>query len=171
MVGLRNLHNGAVMLLNLFELKRQCGDEEAFFDKVHVIGLELTAESVQFSSYWACRNDIGDIEYYGKRLQCWSLFDETGDSLRDARRGIYNAVEWIRPRTLEWILSEMAALEIMIEQILRAQITPAPTLASPHGVIKRHRTKGGTNKSQSSLSPSHISKSSKPRLTKRARKS
>ena len=52
-VGLRNLHNGAVILSNLFELERECGDEEAFFDKVHVIGLELTVESVQLSYYWA----------------------------------------------------------------------------------------------------------------------
>ena len=166
-VGLRNLHNGTVMLSNLFELKQQCGDEAAFYDKVHVIGVELTAESVQFSCYWACGNDIGDVEYYGKRGQCWSLFDETRDSLRDTRRGTYNRVDWIRPRTLEWIVSDMAALEIMNEQILRAQITPAPILASPNGVNKRRRSEDGTITSQSSRSSSHISKVSKPRLIKR----
>ena len=52
-VGLQNLHNGAVMLSNFFELKRLCGDEEAFFDKIHVIGVELTAESIRLSCYWA----------------------------------------------------------------------------------------------------------------------
>ncbi len=70
------------MLSNLFELKRKCGNEEAFFNKVHVIGVELTAESVQLSCYWSCRNNIGGVEYFGKRLQCWCLFDETGNSLR-----------------------------------------------------------------------------------------
>lgn len=90
---LQNLHNGAAMLSNLFELKRKCGNEEAFFNKVHVIRVELTAESVQLSCYWACRNDIGVVQYFGKRLQCWSLFDETGDSLRNARRGIRNVFE------------------------------------------------------------------------------
>ncbi|KAK0513920.1 hypothetical protein JMJ35_003642 [Cladonia borealis] len=89
--SLRNLHNGAVMLSNLFELKRKCGNEETFFNKVHVIGVELTAESVQLSCYWACRNDIGVVEYFGERLQCWSLFDATGDSLRNARRGMRDA--------------------------------------------------------------------------------
>ena len=94
----------------------------------------------------------------------------TGDSLRDARRSIRNAVEWIQPRTLEWILSDMAALEIMNGKNLRSQITPASTPASQYGVNKRRRSNAGTVKSQSSLSPSHISISSKPRSTKRARK-
>lgn len=67
---LQNLHIGAVMLSNMFELKRKCGNEEAFFNKVHVIGIELTAESVQLSCYWACRNDLGVVEYFGKMLQC-----------------------------------------------------------------------------------------------------
>ena len=89
---LQNLHNGAIMLSNLFELKRKCGNEEDFFNKVHVIDVELTAESVQLSCYWSCRNNIGGVECFGKRLQCWSLFDETGDSLRNARRGIRNVV-------------------------------------------------------------------------------
>ena len=100
---LQNLHNGAVMLSNLFELKWKCGNEEAFFNKVHVIGVELTAESVQLSCYWACRTDIGVVEYFGKRVQCWSLFDETGGSLRNAQRGNCNVLEWIKPRTFEWI--------------------------------------------------------------------
>ena len=168
---LQNLHNGAVMLSNLFELKRKCGNEEAFFNKVHVIGVELTAESVQLSCYWSCRNNIGGVEYFGKRLQCWSLFDETGDSLRDARRGIRNVVEWIMPRTLEWIQSDMAAFEIKNEQILHSQIAPARTLASPYGVNKRRRTKASVVKSQSSLATSHISKLCKSKLKKRARKS
>ena len=67
---LQNLHNGAIMLSNLFELKRKCGNEEAFFNKIHVIELELTAESVQLSCYWSSRNNIGAIEHVGKRLQC-----------------------------------------------------------------------------------------------------
>ena len=167
---LQNLHNGAIMLSNLFELKRKCGNEEDFFNKVHVIGVELTAESVQLSCYWSCRNSIGDVECFGKRLQCWTLFDETGDSLRNARRGIRNVVEWIKPRTLEWIQSDMAAFEIRNEQVLRQQITPAHTLASQYGVKKRRSTKAGTVNPQSSLSPSHISKSSKSRLKKRVRK-
>ncbi len=122
---LQNLHNGAFMLSNLFELKRKCGDEEAFFDKVHVIGVELTAESVQLSCYWARRNDAGDIEYLGKRVQCWSLSDRTGDSLRQARRGIRNAFGWIMPRTLEWIVSDMAVHEKNLEKILITKSTTA----------------------------------------------
>ena len=122
---LRNLHNAAVMLSNLFELKRKCGDEEAFFNKVHVIGVELTAESVQLSCYWACRNDAGDIEYFGKRVQCWSLLDQTGDSLRQARCGIRNAFSWILLRTLGWIVSDMAAYEKDLEKILITQSTTA----------------------------------------------
>ena len=115
---LQNLHNGAVMLSNLFELKRKCGNEEPVFNKVHVIGVELTAESVQLSCYWAYRNDIGIVEYFGKSLQSWSLFDATGESLRNARRGIRNVVEWIKPRIFEWIQSDMAAFEVKNEQIL-----------------------------------------------------
>ena len=88
------------MLSNLFELKRKRGNEQAFFTKVHVIGVELTAESVQLSCYWARQNDIGIVEYFGKSLQCWSLFDATGDSLRNARRGIRNVVEWIKASDL-----------------------------------------------------------------------
>ena len=167
---LQNLHNGAVMLSNLFELKRKCGNGEAFFNKVHVIGVELTAESVQLSCYWARRNDIGIVEYFGKSLQRWSLFDATGDSLRNARRSIRNVVGWIKPRTFEWIQSDMAAFEVKNEQILHPQISPARTLASQYGVNKRRRTKAGTARSQSSLSPSHISEFSKSNLKMRARK-
>ena len=61
-VGLQNLHNGAVLLSNLFELKRLCGDEAAFVDKIHVIGVKLTAESIRLSCYWAFRNDLGGVE-------------------------------------------------------------------------------------------------------------
>ena len=168
---LQNLHNGAVMLSNLFELKRKCRNEEAFFNKVHVIGVELTAESVQLSCYWACRNDIGIVEYFGKSLQCWSLFDVTGESLRNARRGIRNVVEWIKPRTFEWIQSDTAAFEIENEQILQSQIAPDRTLASQYGVNKRRRTKFSNAKSQSSLSPSQISKLSDSKPKRRARKS
>ena len=168
---LQNLHNGAVMLSNLFELEQKCGNEEAFFNKVHVIGVELPAESVQLSCYWACRNDIGVVEYFGKRLQCWSLFDETGGSLRNAQRGICNVLEWIKPRTFEWIQSDMAAFEIKNEQILPPRITPAHTLASQYGVSKRRRTRVSTAKSQSSLSPSYISKLFRSNPRKRARES
>ena len=169
---LQNLHNGAVMLSNLFELKQKCGNEEAFFNKVHVIGVELTAESVQLSCYWSCRNDLGGVEYFGKRLQCWSLFDETGDSLRNARRGIRNVLEWIRPRTLEWIEADMAAFEKENEHILLSRITPARTLASQCGVSKRRSTKASTNNSRISFSPSYLSKVSKttPKKKKKARK-
>lgn len=159
---LQNLHNGAIMLSNMFELKRKCGNEGTFFDKIHVIGVELTAESVQLSCYWSSRNSIGAIEHFGKRVQCWSLFDETGDSLREARRAIRNVIEWIRPRTLAWIQSDMADFEKANEQILLSQITPARTLASQHGINKRRSVKASTENSRFSMSQSHLSKMSKP---------
>ena len=167
---LLNLHNAAVMLSNLFELKRKCGNEKTFFNKVHVIGVELTAESVQLSCYWSCRKNNGGIEYFGKMLQCWSLFDETGDSLRDARRGIHNVFEWMKTWTFEWIQSDMAAFEIKNEQILHSHITPARTLASQYGVNKRRSTKASIGKTRPSLSPNHIPKLCKSN-SKRPRKS
>ena len=49
---LRNLHNGAVMLSNLYALKQKYGREETF-NKVHAMGVEVFDSCVQLSCYWA----------------------------------------------------------------------------------------------------------------------
>lgn len=48
---LQNLYNAAIMLSNLRELMKAALNEAEFFNKIHVMSLQLTTETVQLSYY------------------------------------------------------------------------------------------------------------------------
>ena len=78
---LQNLHNGAIMLSNLLHIRKFYREEEEFFNKVHAMSLELTAESIQLSCYWAVRGESGDVKYYSMQLRTWTQPIQGGASL------------------------------------------------------------------------------------------
>ena len=110
-IRLQNLHNGATMLANLFEIWKLNQDEDGFFNKVHAMSLELTKESIQLSCYWARKSDQG-IEFYGRALYGWHLYD--GHSFKKAHRYIRNALEWVREQAFQWVCPALSALEDML---------------------------------------------------------
>ena len=107
---LQSLHNGATMLSNLLHLKRKCGEESelGFFNRVHVLSLEISTESIQISCYWATRVDKEQVRYYGMMLQSWNPF--MIPAFKEAHRCIRNALEWVRDQAFEWINSDLTSL-------------------------------------------------------------
>ena len=103
---LHNLHNGSVMLSNLYALKQMCKREESFFDKVHAMAVEIFDGSIQLSCYWATRSEKGQVRYLGESIETWSLLESSGRSYREACRCIHNAIEWVQSEAQEWIRSD-----------------------------------------------------------------
>ena len=108
---LQNLHNGAIMLSNLYALKKKCKREEAFFDKVHVMEVEFFEGCVSLSCYWATRPGPGQVKYFGKTLETWCLLSSSGTHYKEARSCIRNAIDWVRSEAQEWIYSDLQAIE------------------------------------------------------------
>ena len=115
--GLQNLHNGAVMLSNLYAIKQKCRREEEFFDKVHAMGVEIFDGSVQLSCYWATRTKTGEISYCGEVVQTWTLLDIHGHGYKQARLCIHNAIDWVRDEAQKWIRSDLQAIEDMLVSV------------------------------------------------------
>jgi hypothetical protein len=134
---LQNLHNGAVMLSNLFQLRQASGNEKDFFGKVHVMSVELTTESVNLSCYWAIQLGTTEINYYGLSLGCWSPNDPTGKSYREARRCTRNALDWVKSQGYSWIDSDMKSLEESLKSEQLSQITPPQSQPDTADVRKR----------------------------------
>ena len=89
----QNLHNGATMVCNLWRIREYClGNEtDDFFNRVHAMSLELTADIVQLSCYWAVRDEDGKISYYGRATHIWTLWD--GSHFKQAHHYTRNALE------------------------------------------------------------------------------
>ena len=94
--SLQNLHNGATMLANLLNVWNACLGEntDGFYNKVHAMSLELTADIVHLSCYWA-RKENGEIKYYGRSLYGWILSSD--EDYKKAHRYTRNALEWLCP--------------------------------------------------------------------------
>ena len=122
---LQNLHNAAIMLSNLRELMKAASREAEFFDKIHVISLQLTPEVVQLSYYWATKSDDGQVTYYGDILDTWSPNSHKDVHLDEAYRFTYNAIELVRTRAYKSIHSCMADIENFYAQTPMHQI-PSP---------------------------------------------
>ncbi len=145
---LQNLHNGATMLSNLWRI-RQFYDKEKegeFFNNVHALSLQLTAETIQVSCYWATRNGNGKIRFYGTEVRTWTLYE--GDQYKEACRYTLNAMDWVRNQASGWIHSALARLEASLDTTIP---TPPPT-QSNRGNAKR--TRSSTSESSSANSPS-----------------
>jgi len=107
---LQSLHNGATMLSNLLHLKQKCGEDSGsgFFNKIHVLSLEASTETIQISCYWATRDDNEKVRYYGTVLQSWD--PSMIPAFKEAHRCIRNALEWVRDQAFEWINSDLTSL-------------------------------------------------------------
>ena len=105
---LQNLHNAAIMLSNLRELMKAALKEADFFNKIHVISLQLTIESVQLSYYWATRSDEGQVSYYGNVLATWTPSSHRDEDFIEACRCINNAIELVTTRMYPFVYSNMA---------------------------------------------------------------
>ena len=121
---LQNLHNGAVMLSNLYALKQICKREESFFDKVHAMTIEVYDGVAQLSCYCTTRSMTGQVRYLGEVVDTWSLLEASGRGYREARCCIHNAIEWVRSEAQEWIRSDLQSIEDMLISVPLSQITP-----------------------------------------------
>lgn len=151
---LQNLHNAATMLSNLLYLKRFFPKEkqDGFFNKVHVMSLELTAESIQLSCYWATRGKGDNVNYYGMKLRTWTPYETS--SYREAHRCVLNALEYVKVRGYDWICSDMEQLEATLKP------TSTPLRTQSHtgsNNAKRLRSNSGE-----SCAPGALMKKSSP---------
>ena len=135
--SLQNSHNGATMLANLLEVWNACLGEntDGFLNKVHTMSLELTAETVHLSCYWA-RKENGEIKYYGRSLYGWCLSSD--EDYKKAHRYTRNALEWVRKQALEWLCPALSALEDKLNT--GSYISRAPYTSPDQGNGKRPRS-------------------------------
>lgn len=162
--SLQNLWNGATLLSNLLSLRRWSKKEDDFYNKIHVMSLELTAESIQLSCYWATAGkNPGEVKYYGMRLETWSVYSTK--AYAEAWRCTHNALEWVRNRAYNWIRSDLAILEERLTpKIAPAMPTPRSRTDQSQQHIKRSASTGSSLGRASSLSSGLPSK--KPCLSK-----
>ncbi|KAL9627010.1 MAG: hypothetical protein Q9164_007732, partial [Protoblastenia rupestris] len=146
---LQNLHNAAIMLSNLQELMKAAAKEADFFDKIHVLSLQLTPESIQLSYYWATRSKDGQVSYYGDVLETWSPNNRKAGQYDEARRCIHNAIELVRTNAYGTIYSCMEDVEKLYAPKRLAQI-PSPRSMSNQRVRKTPSKKASAAKASSS---------------------
>lgn len=146
---LQNLHNAAIMLSNLRELMKAAAKESDFFNKTHVLSLQLTPESIQLSYYWATRSENGQVSYYGNVLETWSPNNQRGGQYDEARRCIHNAIELVQTKAYDTIHSCMADVEKVYPPRPMAQI-PSPRSMSGQRVRKTSSGKASVAKASSS---------------------
>ncbi|KAL9640589.1 MAG: hypothetical protein Q9164_000196 [Protoblastenia rupestris] len=132
---LQNLHNAAIMLSNLRELMKAALKEADFFNKIHVLSLELTVETVQLSYYWATRSKKGQVVYYGKTLENWAIRSERDASFNEAYRCVHNAIELVRTQAYPSVYSYMDNLEQIFDAKPMTQ-TPSPRSISNQKIRK-----------------------------------
>lgn len=152
---LQNLHNAAIMLSNLRELMKAAAKEADFFNKVHVLSLQLTSESIQLSYYWATRSEDGQVSFYGNVLETWSPNNQRDGQYDKARRCIHNAIELVRNTAYDTIHTCMADVEKLYAPKRMSQI-PSPKSMSSQKVRKASSRKasaaGSSSSGKSSLS-------------------
>ena len=114
MYMLQNLHNGAIMLSNIYVLKQECKREETFLDKVHAIGAEFFEGGVSLSCYWATRPGPGEVKYFGKTHETWCLLTSSGTHYKEACSYKANAIGCVRFEAQEWIHPDLQVIEDML---------------------------------------------------------
>ena len=144
---LQSLHNSAIMLNNLLQLRKAVGKEDVFYNKSHVMSLELTVESIHLSCYWAIK-EASTVKFYGQCVGCWTPNDPTGAGYREARRCVGNALVWTRDRLREWVAEDMRVLEGRLVAGVAVQITPPASERS--GRRKRSKSEGERERERSS---------------------
>ena len=73
-IRLQNAYNGAVVLFDLMQVRKAAGKELEFLNKI--------------------RTD-GQVSFYSKVHDCWSLNNKSAALFTEARRVIRNALDWI----------------------------------------------------------------------------
>ena len=146
------------MLSNLRELMKVAAKEADFFNKIHVLSLQLTPESIQLSYYWATRSEDGQVSCYGNVLETWSPNNQRDGQYEKARRCIHNAIELVRTNAYDTIHSCMADVEKLYAPKRMAQV-PSPRSISSQKVRKRSSQKASAANPSSSgkSSLSHVS--------------
>jgi hypothetical protein len=151
---LQNAHNGAVMLFDLWQVQRAACKETEFLDKIQVITMCLTTESVELSYHWATMTD-GKIRFYSKVFDCWSLNNKSSSLLTEARRTIRNAFDWLSSETRKRIetdllfleelddLGRIAALGRIAEPSSSELITPPNSQPGANAKLKRQLSRVG----------------------------
>ncbi|MCJ1279656.1 hypothetical protein MMC21_007480 [Puttea exsequens] len=146
---LQNLYNAAVMLSNLRELMKAALKEAEFFNKIHVLSLELTVETVQLSCYWATCSKNGQVVYYGKALDSWGIRGNRDASFNEAYRCIHNAIDLVRSQAYPFVYSYMNSVEQLFSTKVIAQI-PSPRSMSNQRIRKNRSEKAPSTKTSSS---------------------
>ncbi|MCJ1230962.1 hypothetical protein MMC12_007637 [Toensbergia leucococca] len=132
----KKLYNAAIMLSNFLESRKRAEGRTAaeidrsFFNKIHVIGVEVTDQIVSLSCYLVTRSQSGVIRYHGTLLQTWALFDRTGKSYTDAQSCISKALDRFKPKTLKWVLDDTGRVEEMYSEVQIDAVPSPPTLSS-----------------------------------------
>lgn len=144
---LQNLHNAAVMLSNLRELMKAALKEADFFNKIHVLSVELTVETVQLSYYWAGHSKSGQVIYYGKTLENWSIRSNRDACFNEAYRCIDNAIEMVKLQAYPLVYSYMDSVEQLFNSKAIAKV-PSPRCTSNQR-IRASSTKTNSSKRSS----------------------
>ncbi len=141
----QNLHNASVMINNFFELKKRTGSPELSFGQAIVITMELTAEVAQLNCHWPSRSINGDVIYYGRTLESWSLHSPRLATYREARRSISNAVEWARRTAYARILHDLSTLENLSKSSIIHTPPYSQQVPSHAGRLSLSRRSSSTN--------------------------
>ncbi|KAL9627570.1 MAG: hypothetical protein Q9164_007568, partial [Protoblastenia rupestris] len=158
-----NLHNAAIMLSNLRELMKAAAKEADFFNKIHVLSLQLTPQSIQLSYYWATRSKDGQVSYYGNVLDTWSPNNKRDGQYDEARRCIHNAIELVRTNAYDTIYSCMANVEKLYAPKRMAEIPSLRNMSSRR--VRKRRVRKTSSKKASAAKASSSGKSSLSRVS------
>jgi hypothetical protein len=127
------------MVNNFLELKKKVNVTTLSFGREMVMLIELTAEIVQLNYHWATKSINGDVTYYGRTLDSWSLYYPRQSTFTEAKRWISNGVKWVRKNAYDELLQDLSTLEKSSKSIIQ---TP----------LDSQRRQDCTNSSSSSLS-------------------
>lgn len=105
--------------------------EDNFYNQIQVVALALTTESIELCYDWSTKSESSDIiQYFGQAVGCWNPNSKSSADYKDARRRIYNALEWITTKNRAWITADLSKIEKhfdltrSLESARRAQMTP-----------------------------------------------
>jgi len=160
---LQNLHNAAVMLHNLLQLRKAVGTEQEFFDKAQVCTLGLTTESIELCYYWATQDSDGRISYCGQAINSWNPNSKSSNEYKEARKCARNALGWVLSEGCKWIWSDLKRIEERLKAVPELsleqnfQITPPQSQADLEEGRKRRRHSSVHDANSASRSASRAS--------------
>lgn len=124
---LQNAYNAAVMLNNIFQLKRKA-HRPLPYDQALVFTVNLVYYNIELTCHWVSAGEDGQDVFLGKVLRCWTMRDDTAAQWNLARMGIRNCIEWARNKALPDIRSDLAAVREIQRQQGPRQISSIPSV-------------------------------------------